>query len=151
LQVFEGHLKVPCCASCISNDKNTPRSLLETRSREYLQQGQESLEKKEELDATVAAATAPVPVFETDGSGKVIDEFRAGLAASSTVAAGNPALESSLLMLPAVSLPATSSAAASPAAMMRVSTRMPSAKRCRRLLMLSILYITTASLAPVKL
>jgi hypothetical protein len=35
--------------------------------------------------------------------------------------------------------------------MMRVSTRMPSAKRCRRLLMLSILYITTASLAPVKL
>ena len=68
---------MPCCASCISNDKNTPRSLLETRSREYLQQGQESLEKKEELDATVAAATAPVPVFETDGSGKVIDEFRA--------------------------------------------------------------------------
>jgi hypothetical protein len=109
------------------------------------------VEKKEELDATVAAATAPVPVFETDGSGKVIDEFRAGLAASSTVAAGNPALESSLLMLPAASLPATSSAAASPAAMMRVSTRMPSAKRCRRLLMLSILYITTASLAPVKL
>ena len=67
-------------------ERNTPRSLLETRSREYLQQGQESLEKKEELDATVAAATAPVPVFETDGSGKVIDEFRAGLAASSTVA-----------------------------------------------------------------
>ena len=50
-------------------------------------------------------------------------------------------------MLPAVSLPATSSAAASPAAMMRVSTRMASAKRCRRLLMLSILFITTASLA----
>jgi hypothetical protein len=49
------------------------------------------VEKKEELDATVAAATAPVPVFETDGSGKVIDEFRAGLAASSTVAVGNPA------------------------------------------------------------
>ena len=69
----------------------------------------------------MAAATAPVPVFETDGSGKVIDEFRAGLAASiavaeiragvaasSTVAGGNPAMESSLLMLSAVSLPAIS-------------------------------------------
>jgi hypothetical protein len=81
-----------------------------------------------------AAAMAPVPVFETDGS-------------SSTVAAGNPALESSVLMLLAVSLPAISLAAASPADLMRVSTRMASTKRCRRLLMLSILYITTASLA----
>jgi hypothetical protein len=67
-----------------------------------------SKEKKEELDTTVAAATAPVPVFDTDSSGEVIDEFRAGLAASSTVAVGNPALESSLLMLSAVSLPASS-------------------------------------------
>ena len=77
----------------------------------------------------MAAATAPVPVFETDGSGKVIDEFRAGLAASSTVAAGNPALESSLLMLSAVSLPTISLAAAWSGAMMLVSTRMASAKR----------------------
>jgi hypothetical protein len=44
------------------------------------------VEKKEELDTALAAATAPVPVFEIEGSGQVIDEFRAGLAASSTVA-----------------------------------------------------------------
>ena len=66
------------------------------------------MEKKEELDATVASTTAPVPVFETDSSGEVVDGLRAGLAASSTVAGGSPSLESSLLMLSAVSLPAIS-------------------------------------------
>ena len=64
--------------------------------------------KKEALDATVAAATAPGPVFEEDSSDEVINGLREGLAASSTVAVGNPALESSLLMLSAVSLPASS-------------------------------------------
>ena len=80
------------------------------------------VEKKEELDATaVAAAVAPVPVFEAETSGEVVNvlraglaasiavaDIRAGVAASSTVAVGNPALESSLLMLSAVSLPASS-------------------------------------------
>ena len=50
-------------------------------------------------------------------------------------------------MLSPVSLPASSSAATWPGAMILVSTRMTSAKRCRRLLMLSILIITTALIA----
>jgi hypothetical protein len=48
------------------------------------------VEKKEELDTALAAATAPVPVFEIEGSGQVIDAsstVAAGKAASSTVAA----------------------------------------------------------------
>jgi hypothetical protein len=69
------------------------------------------------------------------------------LTGTSIVTVGNPALLSSLLMLSAVSLPAISSAAAWPSTTMLVSTRMASAKRCRRLLILSILFITTASLA----
>ena len=68
------------------------------------------------------------------------------MAASSTVAAGRPALLSSLLMLSTVSLPAIASAAPWSAAMMPVSTRMASARRCRRLPMLSILCMTTDSL-----
>ena len=44
------------------------------------------VEKKEELDAMVASATAPVPVVQTDSSGEVINAFRAGLATSIAVA-----------------------------------------------------------------
>ena len=62
-----------------------------------------------------------------------------GMASSSTVAAGIPALASSRLMLSTVSLAEIASAAPWSAAMMPVSTRMASARRCRRLPMLSIL------------
>ena len=78
-----------------------PQSLLETRSR--IPPTRTGVEKKEELDAN-----APVSVFEADSSGEVVNVLRVGLAASSTVAVGNPALKSSLLMLSAVSLPASS-------------------------------------------
>ncbi len=62
------------------------------------------VEKKEVPDTTLTASTAPVPSFETP-----VPLFEtAGLAASRTVAVGNPALESSLFMLSAVSLPASS-------------------------------------------
>jgi hypothetical protein len=44
------------------------------------------VEKKEELYATVASATAPVPVVETDSSVEAINEFRVGLAASIALA-----------------------------------------------------------------
>jgi hypothetical protein len=57
----------------------------------------------------------PVRVFEANSSGEDVDGLRAGLAPSSTVAVGNPALESFLFMLSDVSLPAISSAAAWPA------------------------------------
>jgi hypothetical protein len=69
----------------------------------------------------------------------VLDEVSVGMASSSTVAAGIPALASSRLMLSTVSLAEIASAAPWSAAMMPVSTRMASARRCRRLPMLSIL------------
>jgi len=95
------------------------------------------VEKKEELDAT---AMSPVSSFEIDSSGAdVLDEVRVGMASSSTVAEGRPALASSRLMMSTVSLPVIASAAPSSAAMMPVSMRTASARRCRRLLMLSIL------------
>ena len=121
LQVFECHVEVPCYGllhfqrqkHATIPSRNTIPRIPPTRT---------GVEKKEELDATaVPSATAPVPVFEADSSGEVVDglragltasiavaEIRAGVATSITVDVGNPALENSLLMLSAVSLPASS-------------------------------------------